>query len=197
MKQHIIDTITDIDTEITRLQLIRSGLHDMFGADLPPSLGIERGTVSIDKVAAASRRCPPPRPSRLGGKPSPSGRAARNPERIIAIVAKLPEPFGLTDLAKTAGMLKNSAASSINRMAAKGLVTKVGYGAYKRTGKFPGGTSSADPHNSASTKQDRAALEKRLNDALKQRDHARENGRDTIVEVFQKEIDQLQAQLGQ
>jgi hypothetical protein len=42
---------------------------------------------------------------------------------------------------------------------------------------------------------DRAKLESDLAAALKQRDHARQNGRDSIVEIFQRDIDNIESKL--
>ena len=182
MTKYIEDTLAALDLKISSLQNLRLLLAEAFSDSSPED----------DAPAPATN-------GRPAARNKVKRRAPQSAQVAINAAAKLPEPFGPAALSKVSGLSKNGSASAILRWWKAGCVRKVAYGKYERTAKFPVASASI-PVSSPSAAlpkpaESRAALQKRLSDALKQRDHARENGRDAIVEIFQKEVEQLEAQL--
>ena len=191
MTKYIEDTLAALDLKIAMLQKMRASLAATFAnwtieVDAPAPSANGRPAARNKSVRRSS-----PAPA-LARSPSGGSRLRQGAEVAINAAAKLPEPFGPVALSKVSGLSKNGSASAILRWFMAGWVRKVAYGKYERTAKFPASGPSAAPPKPA---ESRAAIQKRLSDALKQRDHARENGRDAIVEIFQKEVEQLEAQL--
>ncbi len=214
--EHIAKTVLALENRIAEyhrmiefLTQFDSAQSGAAPAPLPLTPGLSQGkqraasrktvsTVSRPTNGSAIPRVSDPS---VGGTPASAGRTKPNPAAIIKIAFKLKEPFGPTDLARAAGIMKSSAGSSITRWLSRGWIAKSGYGEYNRTPAFGNSdqTSPTSPTSQTSPTpapaKSRADLERKLADACKQRDHAREQGRETMVEIFQKDIDRLEAQL--
>lgn len=190
MKPHIEQTINDLKTTVAQLNGMIQFLSD-FGVGLDdPIFPVE---VPVQNISTPLRQ--PLRPTQR--KPNAGHKEPRRPpnnEPDVCAVARLAEPFTAPQLSKATGDTLKRAQNVLFRFKQRGFVTGTGdLGQYRRTSKFP--HPAAPPVEKIRPTVTRTDLEKKLQDALKQRDHARENGRDSIVEMFQKEIDQLQAQL--
>lgn len=183
MKSHVEQTIESVEqtirhheSQIATLRLVISGLQSLCPASIP--------------VQGATPLRPTQRKSNAEHKVP---RRPPNNEADVVAVARLAEPFTAPALSKATGDSLKRAQNVLFRFKKRGFVVGTGdLGQYRRTAKFP---QPAPPVEKIRPTVTRTDLEKKLADACKQRDHARENGRDSIVEMFQKEIDQLEAQL--
>jgi hypothetical protein len=205
MKQHIQDTLTDINTRITELQALRDNFSRLFSvpaSDLPEvgvALTIERGTATIRPPKPASPKLSTRKPA--ARKPAKSA-AAPNP--LTDVVAKLPEPFNTADIVKASGCDQKKASNFLVTRKISGLVKPSGEpGKYIRTAKWNktinGSLKPAKPAPAAApslSAESRVELQTKLENAVRGRDYAREQGRDSIVEMFQNDINQLETQLG-
>ena len=211
MKAHIEQTLADLGSEITRITTLRDTLLAHYGSlvpiphitpDLPSSIPSPRGEVAPGFAGTTTRLN---RPSSI---PSPRGEGRvrgnsnrrKSPARtagaqlVIDAVAKLSQPFTGYDITTVTQLTKNGAGSAITRWHTNGWLKKIALGQYERTAKFPASApATAAP---APRPETRSALEAKMQAAIKQRDYNRETGRDSLVEVYQREIDQLDTQLG-
>lgn len=133
----------------------------------------------------------------------------KSPRKINGLdhkTVKTLEKFSsLPDLLTASGMAAAGISSAtISRYKKIGWLLNPAPKEYRRTAKFPrlevpaAAPSSERPSPSRANSApplDRNALQTKLANALKQRDHARENGREQMESIFQKEVDQLEAQL--
>ena len=189
MKPHIQQTLQDIDSKIAELEQLKTFITGFAGMDVgqPPAPAALRHSAPVSNGSTS--------------KPARAVRAS-SADNII-ICAKLKEPFRPNDFAERAGLSKNGGSSQVLRWLRAGYLKKVSPGQYCRTAKFPSDLLGAATHPkeraalraAPEPKTSIAELEKARDDALKQRDHARANGRDSIVEVFQKDIDRIEAQI--
>jgi len=198
MQNHVEQTIIDLTNQILAITACRDSLVAIF------SVAVGRRSPSAPSEHSdqpAARNLKPVRKPIT--KRSNSVKAARTESagNTIAAAASLADPITPASLSKASGLSKNGAFSAIHRWSKSGWVKKVGPGKYSRTAKFPAaevGRRSPSAPSQPSAKPEvanRADLERKLADALKQRDYARENNRAEIVSVFQREIDHLTAQL--
>jgi hypothetical protein len=122
----------------------------------------------------------------------------------LRIIAGLPQPF----TAKQAADAGIKGGDTCYKYLRWGWLAKDG-SAFSLSAKFPrleavsptGLTSPTRPTRPTSpfetpAKATRAELQSSLADALKGRDHALAQGRETIVEMYQQQIDKLEKQIG-
>lgn len=173
MEECVKQTIEEAEKKIAELQKLVASLIEYFGGQSP---------AVVTAPAAEVKR---PKANGLNGK---SGRLKEKQARAFGIGLKVREPFGPSSLAEALGITKRGGNSQINRWQQLGYVEKVEYGQYRRTASFPGANGKVEQKETKGTKND---LEVKLALALKQRDAAREAGRETIVEMYQAEVDRL------
>jgi len=193
--------LADIDDELSKLTALRQAITDFFGgnhrvqatATPSPSAATEPKTERVAwkklRVRESSRVITTSKP--------------RSGVDSLEICRRLTEPFTPTDLAKASGLSKKGANSACFRWKVAGFIERVGFGAYKRTRKFPGAGSAPAPAAPKSapvvsvpkSSKDRAKLQEELENAMRQRDYARGQNRQTMVDIFQKDIDRLTLQL--
>lgn len=204
MKQHIIDTLHDLDAEINRLENARQTLHDMFGADIPPALAFPQQAPPKPTI-----KIPPPKaPKHIRTAHIPTGkRAPRGGSLLVeraGIVANLADPITADAVAKACKIERKAGENFITHAKAKGWLKRIGPGQYAKTSKFPGMPPQTKvapavvfaPAGKVVAVPDQAELQAKLKNAMAHRDRARESGAAEMVELFQKEVDELSAKLG-
>lgn len=193
MQPHIEQTLKDIESELACLQTLKASLLKFCNGSSVPS-----SPARPDRTALpAPRRKPSLGVNRVMSK-SPAKTDYVDPRSIpnLRLGAKLPEPFRAVDL-EHAGI---KGANTMYTWMHKGWVVRRPDGKYVRTAKYPKLDGAAAPSEVVAVpakNPDRATLQTKLDAALKQRDQALAAGRETIVELYQREVDKLSALLGQ
>jgi hypothetical protein len=217
MKPHIQETIQDLDFQIQLINAAKASLLMIYGQ---PAVGHEVTSAPQDKPPVQKNRKDPVKPAQKPLRPSrplreatpktsPSSRPGPlSPTTIIPLLDKLQGPITNEAIQKVAGCNWKQASNAITRAKLKGLLVSTGkLGEYKRSVvghdvrsaapvRKPAAPATAPAREPApATPKTKAHLESELATALRQRDHARENGRDTLADIFQKDIDRIEAQL--
>lgn len=143
---------------------------------------------------------PPPRPTKPVHHRNGNGKRQRMGRgEALDIARRLPEPFSPTELAKSAGLSFKAAASAIGRWKKERLVTSAGFGIYRRTAKFGGAQKAEQKHPARMTVPglDSApmSLEEKLALAIKERDDAKAKGQQTLFEILEDKVANLQERL--
>jgi hypothetical protein len=101
---------------------------------IPPDAKPKRKYTSRTAAAAV------PGAVAAGEAPTPTG-FTRAPSgdtiKLMAVARTMPEPISMQTLAIASGMDKKFAQNSINRWFAKGFLSKISRGEFKRTNTFP------------------------------------------------------------
>lgn len=203
MTKYIQDTIEAIDLKVLQLQSIKRALEQFFKdwtieADPGPA-PIAPARPPTPRLVKPVRAVSPARPQPKANRQSkPAGHTAPETLQVAALVADLPEPFTAPDVSRVAKIDSKRGQNFITQSFVKGWITRLEQGRYSKTKAFPQPTSikAAAPVTAPKPAGTRAELEAKLAAALKQRDHANANGREQIAEIYQKEIEQLETQLG-
>lgn len=184
---HIQQTINILRFKIATLESVISTLLELDLTSpastpvLPPTPPLVNKVNPVNKVPSRPKSKSPSRPA------APAGVDPRS-AKSVAIIATMPEPITFPAIAKAG--LKDGV---IYRMKDRGWLALHSPGQYLRTPKFPKLAQPSQP--SPTPTPDRATLEKKLNEALRARDYARDQGREEVTAIYQKEIDTLETQL--
>lgn len=197
MNQHIAKTIeviqAKIDGLLSLIETLRALGRDGDATSLSPSPAPTRAPAAAHLPAPARNGHSKPKPHRGGG--GTHSRVSMDGVRCPLVLA-LTQPFGRVDVQTVLNVTEKAASGVVTRWKARGWLRSIGYNKYERTAKFPGAKAmGAKPEPAAKPSANREQLEAALKDACKQRDHARSNGRDTMVEMFQKDIDRIEQEL--
>jgi hypothetical protein len=190
MKEHIAKTIAWLEAKAAEILSALDCLRKLEGSAVPTmtALAAPNPTPALPDVAGERAvRKPKAKPGKRAVVPGTTL------ERCKAI-ARIAQPFGPAEVETAIGENRKTAGNFLQRARHEGWIKKTGFGGWERTAKFPGGEAAKPVTPSAGGS--REELKRKLADALKQRDHARAHGRDAMVELFQKDIDTLEAQLG-
>ena len=217
MKEYITQTIRDLDFEISRLSTIRDGLREQFGQEPSPVLNLCGAVMTTQSPptgsngnAKASAPSAKPKPAKVpAGSPQGVTGASRaaNSTRMVQAAEGL-RSFTSAELCAAAGSDRSNAMNYMLRWKRWGWVTvKDGrYTKAEKWGQMPKRQSSAPgakrpaPIASPAAEHTRPishdALAAQLEAALKQRDAARSAGRDTMVDMFQQDVDRITRLMG-
>lgn len=202
------EILTEIKADILRLETLHAGLEKWMRRPDEPVDQRRLPPAATPIVRRSVNLWPAKEPK---GEKTPEGQAGvvrKNDPAIIEKGRNLPEPFGAREMMVALGADKIKTGSNVvDNWARRGWLVRVGVGRYKR-GKTFGKVGASPPAARAAVALDKAApapvaaapagadkLRSELANALKQRDHARANGRDALVEMFQETVDKLEEQL--
>lgn len=196
MQTDVDKLIGQLESEIATRQTAVASLRAIYGAPATPTAHATNGESHAKRIVTMARKII----SAAGKKPSvPNGLG----KIVIEACQQCDVPFdqnmihraiskqGIYEMGQVRGALSYAYKKGQLVLVQPG---RPGYPAqYRLSAKLK--TAKPAPAPAAASKANREDLERKLADALKQRDHARSNGRDTMVDLFQKDIDALEAQL--
>jgi hypothetical protein len=193
MQPHVQQTLTDIDTRIIGLQTFRAQLLTFFNETPPPENRVP------DSNSAHQPETNALQPGLCGQRRSSFHHFAHRPGSHPGTIRHESPRISRPEKRHPASLLcPRLAQAPLTRSIRPLLKIPQTHGAERGTSR-PAATPKPIKRSPLSqaipTEAATADLEKKLADACKQRDQARSAGRETIVEMFQKEIDDLQAQI--
>jgi hypothetical protein len=199
MQQHIIDTIKEIDSRIAWLASLRMNLESLFATEINPE--VEPLAQLRSPQTSAARPSAKPNAKKKSTAPI---RAGDSTNRNMAACLKLEQPFTIKDLSAVTELTPNGANSCFTRWGKLGLVKRVSFGQYERTAKFPNQSSMPLPPRVKQVitvsipgldPEPKGTTSEQLEKALKDRDHARNQGNTTLERILQDKCDKLARQV--
>jgi len=192
----IEETLKEIEQRKQEFEDLATRLRQVFGLDKQPAGdGVpsnnsprEALRIGLEVISKSKRNYP-------GGKKTMTMGLGK---RLAAVLPKLKSPFDMNDLQRALGDRKitaNQCAKQLwywERHKQHGVKLQT-----KGVSGVPSKYVRAVTNPAEIAPDKRAALEKKLSDAIKQRDHAQANGREQLVEIFQKTIDAVSKELGE
>ncbi len=182
MNEHVLKTIDYLREKIGGLESLISELMKIEEPARPEVTAPSAAANGKPAKVAAHKKAP--QSANLGGVDPRSIKS-------LQIIATLKEPFSAIDVRDAIGIKGNGA---VYRYEAQGFLTRTEPGRYIRSKNFPKLAPAGAPPP-VQPVETRASLEKKLSQALKERDQARNNGRESIVDIFQRDIDRIERQL--
>jgi hypothetical protein len=179
IEQTIGKTISELQNDIDKRRAALEALEALFPDVTPPAPEEKKVNRTFNPRAVRPR--------------AKSGHSRRPRLDLMEACANLPQPFVVEDFAKAAGLKSKAASSNVYRWSAKGLLAKAGPGLWKWVGPTAQAATAAPPM--AEPEGASAKLVDEIEKACKERDRARENGRDKLADILQRKVDKLQAEL--
>lgn len=196
MSNHIQMTIADVTSRRDELNQV-IGFLEKLGGEQPSAPAL---TAASRPLAVIAKKTVKPA---ANNKAQPNGLGGR----VFAVLQTLPAPFDQDSVLQS---LKGEATldqvrGALGYMKKKGTIKTVeegkpGHPAKFQLAKSGSKTSAAAPTKPRSHAQGENAatldsLKQKLAAACKQRDHARTNGRDQMVDIFQGDIDRIEKEI--
>ena len=124
------EDIAKLQADVEKLRAARAIVNELYGGDIPPEEKSKRKYQRSAKIAPEIKTNTLPQDD--------SGTRSADTVGLIAVVRKLPEPFNAKNIAIAVGCSQKKAANFIGAPGLRhGWLTRVGYGQYQRTEKFP------------------------------------------------------------
>lgn len=210
MKQHVQDTITEIETRITDLAALRNVLINTFGAgdEVACINGIPAPITPPAKVGRVAPRVPAPKSKRTTKSTKPIGGFCG---QILQAAQGLASPFDVDDLHAVlkSSMTRDQVRWNVPYMIKRGLLKTVtpGYGGYlaklalagkhsKPSAPKPSTPPPSTNHIPGLDPEPKGTIAEQLERALKDRDAATASGQDRLAKILQDKVDKLTKQLG-
>jgi len=200
IKNEAAGLLARLELEMRKLERFRTQLREFCGA--MPSANSED-----DSVALSARPKTNTTKEGKGGKNQASRKTVKGgvherAKQLLAFTGTLQEPFKAKAL-RDHGFSNAGTYTALERWKGLGWIKGSNAEGWTRTNKWPAETLNAQraqhaqhaPHAVLRDGRNRKVIEQELAAACQQRDHARENGRSQMVDMFQSDVDRLEGEL--